>query len=157
MATCFTGGGLGGSKSSGGGGRVFPAPVEIFSKFSWLSFGHKNILRGVTRVILDFTLLSPHPNHVHWLLPDWNSDRAWSWWCWWFWWQSIILPSTDRHPDWDSDRACTMYIVQLYMLMLIILKTINYIPFHRPPSWLRLWLSLVLMSHGAPATSSPPR
>ena len=62
MATFFTEGGLGGSKSSGGGGRVFPAPVEIFSKFSWLSFGHKNILRGVVRVIFDFTLLSPHPN-----------------------------------------------------------------------------------------------
>ena len=55
------GGALGGQNLQGGGGRVFPAPVEIFSKFSWLSFGHKNILRGVVRVIFDFTLLSPHP------------------------------------------------------------------------------------------------
>ena len=76
----FHWGGPWGVKIFRGGGRVFPAPVEIFSKFSWLSFGHKNILRGVVRVIFDFTLLSPHPSLVHLLsLVDSNIAMHWLW------------------------------------------------------------------------------
>ena len=64
MATWGTGGGLGRPKSSGGGGRVLPTPDEIFFWIPSLSFGHKNILRVVMRVIFDITLLSPHPIYV---------------------------------------------------------------------------------------------
>ena len=56
------GGALGGQNLQRGVVGYFPPPLKFFSKFSWLSFGHKNILRGVVRVNFDFTLLSPHPN-----------------------------------------------------------------------------------------------
>ena len=75
-------GGLQGSKSSRGGDRAFPTPDEIFSKIPWLCFGHKNILRGVVRVIFDFTLLSPHPiigkaSRIQWL--QWCHYGLWRW------------------------------------------------------------------------------
>ena len=52
-----------GGQNLQGGGRAFPTPKKFKKKNPWLSFGHKNILRGVVRVFFDFTLLSPHPSH----------------------------------------------------------------------------------------------
>ena len=37
----------------------FPPPMKFFKKMPWLSFGHKNILRGVPRVVFDFAYYPP--------------------------------------------------------------------------------------------------